>query len=168
MRRRRRDQTPGRTEPEVVQLVGFRIRNEEFAFPIQDVREVDKMTTVTPVPQAPAAVAGMVDVRGEVIPVISLRDLFGLAAEAPGPKSRIIFVELPGADATRKRVVGCIVDSLSRVLRLPKNSVSSVPPELLGEHRRYLEGVARLDGRLIMILRAARLVPASALEGVAS
>lgn len=148
----------------MIQLVGFRVRDEDFAFPIQDVREVDKMQAVTQVPHAPEAVVGMVDVRGEVIPVVSLRALFGMGADSPGPKSRIIFVESPSAGGGGKRTVGCIVDALSRVIRVPKPSLSEVPAELIGVHRSFLEAVARMDGRLIMILRAASLLPANGKE----
>lgn len=159
MRRRKKETSPERHEDELVQIVAFRLRDEHFAFRIQDVREVDKMRVVTHVPHAPGSVAGMVDVRGEVIPVIHLRHLFGLGERPPEASDRIIFVETVSSEGNGKRVLGCIVDGLSRVMRVPKPSITPAPPELTGGHLSFLEGVARVDGRLIMIVQAQTLVP---------
>ena len=147
-----------------MQLLGFRLLDGDFAFRIQEVREVDQLPAVMPVPQAPTAIVGVVKARGEIVPVVNLRALLGLSDKPPDPASRLVFVELSDPAAGGKRLLGCIVDGTTRILRIPKHSIAPAPPELRGRGRVGLDGVARIEGGLIMILRAASLLSAHEIE----
>ena len=102
-----------------VQMVVFKLEKEEFAVDIQQVREVLKMTQVTPLPQSAHYIEGVINLRGEVIPVVDLRKRFELPLGERGEQTRIIIVEI------QKSNVGLIVDSVTEVLRFLFGNTSS-------------------------------------------
>jgi Chemotaxis signal transduction protein len=132
------------------QLVAFKIDNEEYGIKIKDVQEINRMTEITKVPRAPYHIDGIVNLRGNIIPVLDLRKLFGLSAKAMTDATRIIIVDSAGEKT------GMIVDSVSEVLRFEKALIEP-PPELLksGIDSSYVEGVGKLDDgkRIVLILR---------------
>ena len=96
------------------QLVCFRLGEEEFGINIDSVHEIIKMITVTHIPQAPDFVEGIINLRGNITPVVDLRQRFGFPAlEKREKESRIILIE------ARSRVVGLIVDAVTEVISLP-------------------------------------------------
>jgi len=129
-----------------VQLVAFVLENEEFAVDIQQVREVLKMTRITPLPRSLEFVEGVINLRGEVLPVVDLRKRFGLGTTNRDDHNRIIIVEISGSD------VGLIVDSVSEVVRLPENSIHSSPGSVAGARTDLIKAVGKKDDRLIIIL----------------
>src|SRR3972149_1435736 len=98
---------------EVLQLVTFRLGNEEFSLDILRVQEIIRQMEITRVPKAPDFVEGVINLRGKVIPVLDLRKRFGLGADSSPNETRIIVVE--GGN----RTVGLKVDAGSGGLRLP-------------------------------------------------
>lgn len=134
------------------QLVTFRVGREEFSVDILNVQEIIRMSEITRVPRAPEFVEGVINLRGKVIPVLDLRKRFGLSAVERNNESRIIVVD---SGAT---VVGLIVDSVSEVLRLPASTVEP-PPEIVGGvESDYIDGVGKLDGRLVILLNLDRVL----------
>jgi purine-binding chemotaxis protein CheW len=131
----------------VLQLVSFRIGDEIFALDILRVREIIRMQELTRVPNSPAFVDGVINLRGTVIPVIALRQRFGLGALADDNQTRIVVVENKGT------VLGFIVDSVSEVLRIPADTVK--PPLHLGHVvHEYVSGLGKLEDRLLIVLDA--------------
>ncbi len=132
------------------QLVAFKIDNEEYGIKIKDVQEINRMTEVTQIPRAPHYIEGIVNLRGNIIPVLNLRKFFGLSENGMTDATRIIIVD--SADVK----TGIMVDSVSEVLRFEKALIES-PPELLsnGIDSSYIEGVGKLDDgkRMVLILR---------------
>lgn len=133
------------TEKEI-QLVVFILNNEEFACNINDVREVLKMVKVTPLPQSLKFIEGVINLRGEVIPVIDLRKRFNLPEVDYSERSRIIIVEV-GSNQ-----VGLIVDEVSEVLRLSSSQVQASPSGVTGEDSELIVGVGKIEQRLLIIL----------------
>lgn len=137
------------------QLVTFRLGAEEFAMRITAVQEINRMTEITKVPRAPHFLEGIVNLRGNVIPVIDLRKRFAMAETERTDSTRIIIVDLSG---TR---TGMIVDSVSEVLRLERNAIEP-PPLLVGGDvdAAYIEGVGKLNNgqRMVMILDLQEIV----------
>lgn len=129
-----------------VQLVAFMLENEEFAVDIQKVREVLKMTRITPLPRSLEFVEGVINLRGEIIPVVDLRKRFGLDDAQRDEDSRIIIVEINQSD------VGLVVDSVSEVVRLPEESIHGAPTGVAGARTDLIKSVGRKDDRLIIIL----------------
>jgi purine-binding chemotaxis protein CheW len=137
------------------QLVAFKIDNEEYGIKIREVQEINRMTEVTRVPRAPFYIDGIVNLRGNIIPVMDLRKFFGLSEKAVTDATRIIIVDSAGVKT------GIIVDSVSEVLRFDKAFIES-PPELLssGIDSSYIEGVGKLDDgkRMVLILRLNKIL----------
>jgi len=146
---------------EMLQLVTFHVGGEEFALDILRVLEIIRLQELTRVPSSPECMDGVMNLRGKIIPVITLRSRFGLDRVAPDEQTRIVVVETKGT------VLGVIVDSVSEVLRIPADSVE--PPPRLGKvDREYVSGVGKLDDRLLILLDVDRLMDdAGEMAGVA-
>jgi purine-binding chemotaxis protein CheW len=127
-------------------FVGFTLGKEEYAVDILKVKEIKLMLAITRVPKAPPFVEGVINLRGEIIPIIDLRKKLSLAISPQTEDSRIIVIELD------ERLVGIIVDSVSEVLELPDDKISPPPPIVAGIEAEYLRGVGRLGDRLLILL----------------
>jgi purine-binding chemotaxis protein CheW len=127
-------------------LITFRLDGEEFGLPVETVREVIRVGDVTRVPQAPAHIRGVTNLRGRILPVVEIRTRLGLAPLVPRSTARIIVVEVRG------RVLGLLVDSVAQVQKLPADRLVAAPDEVKSAHTTYLTGVVHLDDRLIILL----------------
>lgn len=135
------------TSDVLLQLVTFSLLEEEFGLPILDVREIIRMTEITPVPNAPSFVEGVINLRGQIIPVVDLRKRFNLNATEADDDSRIIVVEIVG------NILGLVVDKVAEVLRIPVDSISP-PPGIVanGIGSEYIRGITNhLEKMLILI-----------------
>ena len=128
------------------QLVVFTLANETYGVDISTVNEIIRMQEITEVPRTPDFVEGVINLRGRIVPVIDLRKRFNLETSEETQSSRIIVVELN--DIT----VGMIVDSVSEVLRLPKENTEPTPPMVSGVDSAYLKGVGKWGEQLIILL----------------
>jgi len=134
------------------QLVVFTLKQEEFACHIADVREVLKMVRITPLPRSLDFVEGVINLRGEVIPVLDLRKRFGLPGAERTEQSRIIIVEVAA------RLVGLIVDSVSEVIRLPDKQIQDTPDQVAGSKTQLIVGVGKIADRLLIILNLQQIL----------
>lgn len=131
---------------DLLQLVSFKIGEEEFGVDILQVQEINRMLDVTRVPNAPEFVDGVINLRGKVIPIINLRRRFGMERKERDKNTRIVVVELTG------KIVGFVVDAVQEVLRIPR-SVTEPPPTLVGAVRaEYITAVGKLEDRLLILL----------------
>ncbi len=128
------------------QLVVFNLSGETYGVDISSVREIIRMQTITEVPKTPDFVEGVINLRGKVIPVIDLHKRFDLPMVEETSHSRIMVVEVDHI------TVGMIVDSVSEVLRIPKDTIDPPPPVISGVDSAFLRGVGKLDDRLIILL----------------
>ena len=134
------------TSSDLLELVSFKLGHEEFGVEIRKVREINRMLDVTRIPNSPAYMEGVVNLRGKVIPVINLRRRFGMEEKAHDKDVRVVVVELGG------KVLGFVVDSVSQVLRIPR-SVTEPPPSLMGGvGAEYITAVGKLEDRLLILL----------------
>jgi len=131
---------------ELLQLVSFKMGDEEFGVDILKVQEINRMMEITRVPNSPPYVEGVINLRGKVIPVVDLRRRLGMEAKAKDTHSRIIVMELSG------RVVGFVVDAVSEVLRIPKSVTEAPPSVVAGASADYITAVGKLDNRLLTLL----------------
>ncbi|MBF0328277.1 MAG: chemotaxis protein CheW [Nitrospirae bacterium] len=137
---------------ELLQLVTFNLDNEEYAVDILKVQEINRMTEITRVPNSPAYVEGVVNLRGKVIPVINIRTKFSLEAKEPDSRSRIMIMDIEGI------TMGVVVDSVSEVLRIPGNIVEPTPPLASNISAEFMKGIAKLADRLIILLDLDRML----------
>src|SRR5947208_708976 len=118
----------------LLQIVSFKVGNEEFGLDILRVQEIIRLQYLTRVPNSPDFVDGVINLRGKVILVIALRKRFGLEEQAHDKETRIVVLEV------QNMVLGFIVDGVSEVLRIPADTV--VPPPRLGKiEREFVSGV---------------------------
>ncbi|HAL56785.1 MAG TPA: chemotaxis protein CheW [Bacteroidetes bacterium] len=137
---------------EVLQLVSFTIGQEEFGVDILKVQEINRMVDITRVPNAPAFVSGVINLRGKVIPIVDLRQRFGLSRKDNDKNTRIIVVELSA------RVIGFVVDAVKEVLRIPRSVTEPPPPMVAGIGSEYITAVGKLEDRLLILLDLERVL----------
>lgn len=133
-------------DDDLIQLVTFRIGEEEFGVDILAVQEIIRLMQITLVPRAPAFIDGVINLRGKVIPVINMRTRFNKEPREPDNNTRIVVMAL------NQKIVGFLVDGVSEVLRIPSNTVEGPPPVVAGIGSEYIRGIGRLDNRLLILL----------------
>ncbi|MCA1959782.1 MAG: chemotaxis protein CheW [Desulfomonile sp.] len=137
--------------PQQVQMISFTIGSEQFAVEILTVQEIIMMSDITEIPSAPDFVEGVINFRGNIIPVLDLRKRLRLRAggktDRSKPGTRILVVEIDG------NVTGFIVDSVSKVLTVPATRILP-PPDIIvaGVQSHYFSGVVHLDDSILVIL----------------
>ncbi|MBB6429797.1 chemotaxis protein CheW [Algisphaera agarilytica] len=138
---------------DLLQLVSFEIGVEEYAIPILAVQEINRMMPITRVPHSPAAVEGVINLRGRIIPVIDMRKRFGLKPSADEGDARVIVVEVGNVG----RVIGFTVDRVHEVLRLDKTIIDPAPTAGNGVKADFICGVGKLEDRLLILIDLERL-----------
>ncbi len=129
-----------------MKFVVFRLGDEEFGAPIQQVYEILRMVEITRVPRAPHFIVGVINLRGKVIPVLDLRQRFAFPQDTPAEKQRIMEVEI------ENYVLGMIVDSVTEVVSVPVNVIEPPPPIIADIGGEYLDGIAKFHDRIIILL----------------
>jgi len=135
-----------------VQMVIFKLDREEFAVDIYQVREVLNKTQITPLPRSPHYIEGVINLRGEVIPVIDLRKRFGLPELDSGERARVVIVEIQNNN------VGLTVDSVTEVLRYSAGAIQQPPSRGSGSRTDFIKGIAKLEERLLTILNLEKIL----------
>ena len=139
-------------DDDLIQLVTFRIGEEEFGVDILAVQEIIRMMQITMVPRAPEFIEGVINLRGKVIPVINMRTRFNKPALDQDSNTRIVVMEL------ENKIVGFLVDGVSEVLRIPESTVEDPPPVVAGIGSEYIRGIGKLDNRLLILLNLDNLL----------
>ena len=145
-------------DEEILQLVSFVVGSEEFAVPILSVHEINRMMEITRVPQSPEFVEGVINLRGRIIPVVNLRRRFGKEDIETSADTRIVVVEVA------ERVIGFTVDRVNEVLRIQREIVEDAPAMASAIDSAYVQGVGKLDDRLLILLDLDNLFGAGILE----
>jgi purine-binding chemotaxis protein CheW len=152
---------------QTVQVVTFELFGEVFGLPILDVREVIRMSPITPVPQAPAFVEGVINLRGQILPIVDLRKRFGLAPQERTDDTCIIVVELGNGVS-----IGLIVDAVREVEYLPADSITPPPSLVAGSiGAEYIKGISNHQDKMMIHIDLRRVFSKgemSALEGAAA
>ena len=143
------------------QLVVFGIGKEEFGIDISRVREIVRLQNITAIPQSPDFVEGIMNLRGQIVPIADLRRRFGGAIESAADESRrrIIVVNQGEQD------IGVLVDGVSEILRSADEDVEPTPPIVAGNvDSNAIRGVAKVADRLIIVLDIDRILSADEQE----
>ena len=142
-------------QKELLQLVSFKIGEEEFGVDILSVQEINRMSQITKVPNTPDFIEGVINLRGRIIPVLDLRVKLGLMKLEHNKNTRIVVVELKG------QTVGFIVDEVSEVLRIPKNITEAPPTMVGGIDSEYITSIGKLEDRLLILLDLEKILSLS-------
>src|SRR3954447_18475348 len=152
------DRGTNRSDNPVIQLVGFRLDNEDYAIAITKIQEIILMKPITRIPQVPDYIEGLINLRGSVIPIVNLRKRFGLPHRQLDDETRTIVVNV------HEKTVGCVVDAVTQVIRIDRDLVQPPPLSVLAVNHQYLAGLARLEDRLLIILDIDKLFEAAELN----
>jgi len=132
---------------ELVQLVVFELDQEEYAVEITEAREILRATEVTPIPNSPDFIEGIINIRGKIVVVLNLEKRFNLVREHPEKRLHIIIYEVG------ENTYGAVVDEVTEVLRIPKDAIEPAPAIISEKIKAdYVEGVGVLENRLLLLL----------------
>lgn len=129
-----------------IQLVVFKVGKELYGVNIAAMQEIVRVPEMTEVPDAPAFLEGVINLRGRIVPVIDLRKRLNLPVAARTKASRVLITEGEG------KAVGLLVDAASEVLKIPIEAIDEPPEMISAIGVEYIIGVAKMDERLIIIL----------------
>lgn len=148
------------------QYLSFFLGGDEYAIHIHSVEEIKGWDTVTRVPHTPGYILGVSNLRGSIVPIIDLRVRFALERAAFDAATVVIVVHV--ASGRGERIVGLVVDAVSDVYSVARGELQP-PPYVTGAvDQTFVVGLARLDGRLVIVLDIERLVTSSVLGGLAA
>ena len=136
----------------------FQVENTTYAVSSQHVRQIEMVDHITPLPNAPEHVEGVVFTRGQVIPAINLRLRFWLAKAAHTVRSRLIVISHSG------RQVGLIVDSAREFMSIPPDSIQPPPESISNLTGKYLQGIVTIGDRIVLVLDVAEVMNFGATE----
>jgi len=134
------------------QYVVFQIDQQEFGVDIHKVSIIEKYMNITRVPTTPAYIKGVVNLRGEIIPVMDLRIKFGLPSKEPDDDTRIIMLKFNDI------ALGVIVDSVAEVVDFTEEELESVTSITNDRTLDYVVGIGRIGQRLITVLNIEKLI----------
>lgn len=133
-------------EAAVEQQILFKMGNEYYGLSISLVREIIKPLPITRFPKSPLYVEGVIDLRGRILPIINLRKMFDLEPMEETDDTRFVDLQMDGLN------IGIIVDAVSEVMNIPQSMIEPAPPIIAGVEGKYLQGIARMNDKLIMLL----------------
>lgn len=134
------------------QVVGFQVGRETYGIPISALHEIVRVPEITAVPDAPAYMEGVINLRGKIVSVLDLRKRFGKSAGVLHRRSRILVVEHKG------RLAGMIVDEASEVLKIPASDIEPAPGMMQEGGLDCVTGLGKYQGRLIILLDVGKVL----------
>ncbi|HTP85854.1 MAG TPA: chemotaxis protein CheW [Bryobacteraceae bacterium] len=155
-----------KTDSRAGKYLAFQLGREEFAIQVLKVREIMGIQDITAVPQTPVFVKGVINLRGKVIPVIDLRLKFGLEAIEYTQRTCIIVVQVRGDVTTIQ--VGLVVDTVSEVLNLAGADIENTPDFGSQLTTPFILGMAKVKGKVKILLDIDRVVSAQEMAGFGS
>ena len=127
-------------------LATFFLGREEYGVDVRLVQEIIRVSEITQVPRAPDFIKGVINLRGRIIPVVDLKRKLGLGEVEVARQSRIVVVKI------KERLIGLLVDGASQVLKVPVSTIEAAPDEVTEIDAAAIRGVAKLTGRLIILM----------------
>ena len=127
-------------------LVTFRLGSGEYAIDIMQAKEIIKMEKITLIPNAPYFVEGVINLRGNIIPIIDLKKRFNLEESEGDKNTGIIIAKIEDVD------MGIMIDSISKVVSMANSDIQPPPSMLQGIGQRYIKGVGKMEDKLLVVL----------------
>ncbi|OEC59963.1 MULTISPECIES: chemotaxis protein CheW [Pseudomonas] len=154
------------TQPDAPQqYLTFTLADEVFAVGTRSVREIIEYGHLTPVPMMPPCVLGVINLRGGVVPIMDLRQRFGAGHTAISRRSCIVILEVERGDL--RQVMGIVVEAVNAVIEIGTQDIE--PPPSFGTriHTDFIHGMAKLDGRLVVLLDIGQVLSLDDLQHLA-
>ena len=141
-----------------VELLSFRLAEQEYSVDIMSVREIRGWTRATPLPHSPAHVRGVINLRGTVLPVVDLSTRLGMPPVEGDARNVIIVVQVGNQSA------GLLVDAVSDILALPRTELQPPPDLAADEAHSFVQALTIVDGRMIRVLDLTAVLPSERTE----
>jgi purine-binding chemotaxis protein CheW len=138
--------------------LGFRLDEETFGFELLSVREIIRLIDVTPIPRAPFYIRGIINLRGKIIPVVDLRQKFGLPGRPDTDVSCIIVVDIGNTET------GVVVDRVASVLSFDEGEIERSPTFSDTGETDYILGIGKREDRVVVLLDVAKIMAARELD----
>lgn len=143
-----------------LQIVCFKIGNEEYGIDILQVQEILKLPKVTKLPKSKTYIMGVIDLRGKVLPIVDLSKRFNIDSNKLTENSRAIVVNISG------KKVGLGIDSVSHVIKVNSGDIEPPPPVVRGISGKYIVGIAKIEEGFVVILDISQLFSAEELGSI--
>lgn len=141
-------------DADIQQWLTFSLADEEYALTINSVSEIIKPREVTDIPRVPAFIRGIISLRGIIVPVFDLNQRLNLGSTELSNTSRIIVCQ------DDERLAGFLVDSINQVVNVPLANIEPPPTVLSGLDRDFVEGVGRVDDKMLILLHLSNVINA--------
>lgn len=134
-------------------------KKEDYAIPIEQVREIRAVESITNIPKAKSYVKGIMNLRGLIIPIIDVKERLGIASggQTNSSKQRILVIDVNGSQT------GLLVDEVDQVMRIQTKDLDSAPQTVLESHN-YIKGIAKINQKLVVLLDVVKLLQDSTSE----
>lgn len=136
---------------ETIQVCGFKIGDGYYAVPVLEVQEVVKPQKVSRVPKAPEYIDGLINLRGQVVTSLNLKNLFGIQGEANEDYMNVIV-------RSEDSLYSLVVDEIMDVMEVTANQFAQTPDTLNPKVKKFIKGVYKLEGRLLILLCLEKLL----------
>lgn len=133
---------------DIHQYIIFTLGEQEYGIDISNTQKILRIPQITNMPNLPAFIEGVINLRGKIIPVIDLKKKFGLAQTQRGIDNRLLILDFEGTK------IGIIVDDVSEVVSINEQVIEKLCTELVTLGGNSIEGIAKIDKRLILLLNA--------------
>lgn len=147
-----RNEADATASKEALQIVSFRLANEEYGVDIMRAQEIIVPGQITRMPEVPDFIVGLINLRGHVIPIVDLRKRFGLEVKENDEHTRIIVVNVAN------KTVGMVVDAVTEVLRIGADQIEPPPSSTAGIDHDYIRGLVKLEDRLLILLNIEQIL----------
>jgi purine-binding chemotaxis protein CheW len=149
-----------------VQVVVFALGGIELALNVIEVREINRLSPIRRLPHVAAYIEGVINLRGQLVPIVDLRARLGLRPKSPPKTARIIVAEIGD------RCVGMLVDRVCEVMHISADQIDDSEAVLAGLAAEYVGGLAKVDGRVIILLALQNIlgagIPAAEAPGLSA
>lgn len=142
------------------QFVGFQLNGQEYAFPIEQIREIVIPSLITALPQVPEYIQGVCNLRGAIIPIINMRRLLAMQSSAIDAETRVIVMNVG------TRTMGCLVDAVTQVHRITADAIQPAPEIVQHARTAYISGFAKLHESPMILLNVDKLLDPTKLDQV--
>lgn len=134
------------------QFVIFKLGEERYAVDILNVGGISEFRDVTKVPNAPYFIDGIINLRGDIIPIVSLKKRFNIPEKAVDSDTRIIINNIRGKD------IGFVVDEASQVIKIDDADIEDAPDIVKGADRQYISGVGKVNDQIVILLNLEKIL----------
>lgn len=133
------------------QFIVFRLEKEQYGIDIKNISSISEYLEITKVPNSPSLIEGVINLRGDIVPVVSLKRKFNVPDCITTAETRIILYK------SSKNVVGFLVDEVSQVIKLDQEAIDPPPDIIRSADREYIEGIGKVEGKIIILLNLERM-----------